>query len=221
MWSLYFDMERGASDNVFTRIANYDFTNVRVRSIIRPTSKLSINTSFVTKDNTNPSVNIDGKDFGVDVNSRIFNGSVDWTPNSKFYLSSGYNYTHLVSQAEVVFFLPSSVRATGLSRYFMKDSFAFINTFVELHPRARLYAGYRIHKDPGQEDREGFPTVLIGSYPYQFQSPEVRLQFKITDRLDWIAGYQYYDFKERFVNNQFYQAHLPYTSLRFYFGRRE
>lgn len=221
IWSLYFDMERGASDNVFTRIANYDFTNFRVRSILRPKNNLSVNLSFVTKDNTNPSVNIDGKDFGVDVNSRIFNGSVDWTPNSKFYLSSGYNYTHLVSQAEVVFFLPSSVRATGVSRYFMKDNFAFINTFVELHPRARLYAGYRIHKDPGQEDREGFPTVLIGSYPYQFQSPEVRLQFKLTNRLDWIAGYQYYDFKERFVNNQFYQAHLPYTSLRFYFGRRE
>ena len=221
MWSLYFDMERGGTDNVFTRIANYDYTNFRVRSIIRPTSKLAINASVVTKDNTNPSVNIDGKDFGVDVNSRIFNGSVDWTPNTKFYLSGGYNYTHLVSQAEVVFFLPSSVRATGVSRYFMKDNFAFINTYVELHPRARLYGGYRIHKDPGQEDREGFPTVLIGSYPYQFQSPEVRLQFKITERVDWIAGYQYYDFKERFVNNQFYQAHLPYTSLRFYFGRRE
>lgn len=220
-WSLYFDMERGSSDNVFTRIANYDFTNLRLRSIIRPSSKLSINASFVSRDNTNPSVNIDGKDFGVDVNSRIFTGTVDWTPNQKFYLSSGYNYTHLVSQAEVVFFLPSSVRATGLSRYFMKDNFAFINTYVEMHPRARLYAGYRFHKDPGQEDRVGFPTVLIGSYPYQFQSPEVRLQFKLRSRMDWIAGYQYYDFKEKFVNNQFYQAHLPYTSLRFYFGRRE
>ncbi len=221
MWSLYFDMERGASDNVFTRVANYDFTNFRVRSIIRPSSKLSINASFVTKDNTNPSVNIDGKDFGVDVNSRIFNGSFDWTPNSKFYLSSGYNYTHIVSQAEIVFFLAGGARTTGLSRYFMKDNFAFITTYIEMHPRARLYAGYRIHKDPGQQDREGFPTVLIGSYPYQFQSPEVRLQIKLHSRLDWIAGYQYFDFKERFINNQFYQAHLPYTSLRFYFGRRE
>ena len=60
---------------------------------------------------------------------------------------------------------------------------------------------------------------MITSYPVQFQSPEFRLAVKLHDRLDWNVGYQYFDFKEKFVNQQFYQAHLPYTSLKFYFNR--
>jgi hypothetical protein len=48
--------------------------------------------------------------------------------------------------------------------------------------------------------------------------------------VDWVVGYQYFDYKDRFAlsqfspefgNNQFYQAHLPYTSLKIYFGRPE
>lgn len=221
IWSVYFDMEHGQSDNVFTRTANYDFTNFRVRSILRPSKTLAINASLVTKDNTNPSIGIDGQNFGADINTRIFTGSADWTPSGKFTLSSGYTHTHVTSEAEVIFFLTGSVKTSGISRYFMKDNFAFITAYCQLHPRVHLYGGYRIHKDPGQEDRLPATNVLISSYPYQFQSPEMRISVKLNNRMDWIAGYQYFDFKEKFINNQFYQAHLPYTSIRFYFGRHE
>jgi hypothetical protein len=108
IWTTYFDFERGAADNVFTRIANYDYTSVRVRSILKPTSTLSINASVVTKDNTNPSLtdSITLQDFGADVNSRIYSGSVDWSPNAKFSLDGGYTHTHLTSDAVIVFFAP-------------------------------------------------------------------------------------------------------------------
>src|SRR5262249_8699163 len=43
IWSLYFDLERGSADNVFTRVDNYDVTNVRVRSILRPNKTLAFN----------------------------------------------------------------------------------------------------------------------------------------------------------------------------------
>jgi hypothetical protein len=223
VWSIYFDMEHGETDNVFTRIAGYDYTNFRVRSILRPTRQIAINTSLVTKDNTNPTVAIDGRNFGADVNVRNFTTSFDWTPNNRFFVNTGYTYQHLTSQAEVIYFLASSQKVNGISRYFLKDNFAFVTAFYEVHPRLRLYGGYRFHRDPGQEDRLSSPTtgLLIASYPYQFTSPEVKLSMKLHERLDWIVGYQYFDFKEKFVNNQFYQAHLPYTSLRFYFGRRE
>lgn len=226
MWTTYFDFEKGATDNVFTRVDNYDFTNVRVRSIFRPNPRLAINMSLVSKDNTNPSLTdtITQQDFGVDVNSRMYTASVDWWPNAKFSLDTGYTHTHLTSDAVIVFFAPppggtASVRTTGLSRYFVRDDFAYINTSVQLHPRASLYAGYRIHRDRGQGDRVSSPSVLIGSYPMQFSSPEFRLAVRLHDRVDWNVGYQYFDFKEKFINRQFYQAHLPYTSLRIYFGR--
>jgi hypothetical protein len=220
MWSIYFDYERGESDNVFTRVDNYDFTNVRVRSIFRPTRTLAINASVVTKDNNNPTLteNVPRQNFGADINSRIYTSSVDWSPNEKFSLSSGYTRTHITSDAAIIFFA-NGVRAEGLSRYFLRDNFAFLNMYVQPHSRLSLYGGYRIHHDRGQGERASSPTVLIGSYPQQFQSPEFRVAVKLHDRVDWNAGYQYFDFQEKFPNLQRYQAHLPYTSLRIYFNR--
>src|SRR6185369_17146528 len=147
VWSLYFDMEHGETDNVFTRTASYDYTNFRLRSILRPTKTIAINTSLVTKDNTNPTVAIDGRDFGADVNVRNFTTSFDWAPNNRFFFNSGYTYQHVTSEAQVIYFLASSVKVNGISRYFLKDSFAFFTAFYEVHPRLRLYGGYRFHRD--------------------------------------------------------------------------
>ncbi|HXG94559.1 MAG TPA: hypothetical protein VNN73_19615 [Blastocatellia bacterium] len=222
-WSLYFDAEHGEADNVFTRVDNYEFTNLRIRSILRPNRNLAINASLVTKDNSNPAAlsNFVLDPFGVNIDSRIFTSSVDWTPSGKFYLSGGYTHSRMTSDVGIIFFL-AGVKTTGRSQYFFRDNFAFVSAFIELHPRVRLYGAYRIHYDDGQGDRVSTsPTLLITSYPVQSYSPEARVSVKVHQRVDWIAGWQYFDFKERFGNRQFYQAHLPYTSLRFYFGRRE
>jgi hypothetical protein len=222
IWSLYFDLERGGSDNVFTRVANYDFTNVRVRSILRPTKNLTINASLTTRNNNNPSVTEDTppRNFGADIKTRVFSASADWTPSEKLSLGGGYTYAHVVSEATIVFF-NAGIRTDGVSRYFSKDNFAFLTAYWQIFPRLGFYGGYRIHNDPGQGDRLPTPTVLIGSFPYQFQSPEAKFVVKLSNRVDWIAGYQYWDYQESFPNLQRYEAHLPYTSLRFYFGRRQ
>ena len=54
-WTLYFDAEHGTADNVFTRIGNYDYTNVRVKSRYAPNRKVNFNLAVITKDNSNPS----------------------------------------------------------------------------------------------------------------------------------------------------------------------
>jgi len=94
--------------------------------------------------------------------------------------------------------------------------------------RATLYISYRINKDTGQGTRVSTPTAnpgfLVTSYPMNFQSPEGRLAIKINRRLDWNIGYQYYNYNESALvgpRPQNYHAHLPYTSLRIYFGRKE
>jgi hypothetical protein len=220
IWSVYFDLEKGSSDNVFTRTASYDFTNVRVRSILRPTRTLAINASLVTKDNSNPAITEDFRNFGADIKTRFFTTSVDWTPSERYSLSGGYTHSHLTSEAQIIFFL-NSVRTEGQSRYFLRDNFAFLTTYLQLHPRVHFYGGYRIHHDSGQGDRVPTPTILIGSYPQQFQSPEGKVAVKLHDRVDWIAGYQGFFYQEKFPNLQRYRAHLPYTSLKLYFGRSE
>jgi hypothetical protein len=229
-WTIYFDAEHGTADNVFSRIGNYDYTNIRAKSRYAPSKKVSFHLAVITKNNSNPSeiAGVSLQDFGVDVKSRVFTSSVDWIPTSKVSFSTGYNYNWVNSDAVVDYFFNSVRHPLGHSLYFMRNNFFFVDTTAQLFPRVTLYASYRINKDNGQGNRladpTGTPGILISSYPMNFQSPEARLAIKINRRLDWNLGYQYYDYHESSIvgpRPQNYHAHLPYTSLRFYFGRRE
>lgn len=229
-WTIYFDAERGTADNVFTRIGNYNYTNIRAKSRYAPSKKLSFHLAVITKNNANPSeiAGVSLQEFGVNVKSRIFTSSVDWAPTSDVSFSTGYNYHWVNNDAVLEYFFDSVRHFLGRSQYFTRNNFFFIDSVARLHPRVTLYGAYRINKDAGQGNRladpTGTPGTLIASYPMSFQSPEARLAIKINKRLDWNLGYQYYNYNESVLvgpRPQNYHAHLPYTSLRFYFGRRE
>ena len=220
IWSLYMDLERGSADNVFTRVDNYKFTNVRVRSILRPNRTLSFNASLITKDNNNPAITESSRNFGVNIKSRVFISSFDWSPNERLGLNGGYTRTNVTSDADIILFL-ANVQTFGQSQYFMRDNFVFMTGYVRLFPRATLYGGYRLHNDPGQGSRFSTASSLIGSFPYEMQSPEAKLVLRLHKNVDWIGGYQYFGYEVPIPNTstQFYHAHLPYTSLRICFGR--
>jgi hypothetical protein len=229
-WTIYFDAEHGTADNVFSRIGNYDYTNIRAKSRYRPNRKLSFNLALITKDNSNPSeiAGVSLEDFGVNVKSRVFTSSVDWVPNSRLSISTGYNHHWINSDAVVEYFFNSVQHPLGHSLYFMRNHFFYVDAVAQLMPRVTLYGSYRVNKDNGQGSRTpdptGTPGTLIASYPMSFQSPEARLAIRLFKRLDWNVGYQYYNYNESELvgpRPQNYHAHLPYTSLRVYFGRRE
>ena len=229
-WNIYFDAERGTADNFFTRIGNYDYTNIRAKSRYTPSKNLSFSLAFISKNNANPSeiAGVSLQDFGVTTKSRIFTSAIDWSPNSKVSLSTGYNYSWANSDAVVDYFYNSIRHPLGHSLYFMRNNFFYFDATARLAPRVTLFAAYRVNQDNGQGNRladpTGTPGTLINSYPMNFQSPEARLAIKINRRLDWNVGYQYYNYNESALvgpRPQNYHAHLPYTSLRFYFGRRE
>jgi hypothetical protein len=228
--TFYFDAEHGTADNVFTRIGNYNYTNIRGKARYAPNKKLTFNLAVITRDNANPSeiAGVSLQDFGVSIKSRIFTSSVDWTPSSRFSVNTGYNYNWINSNAVINYFFNGINHPTGNSLYYVRNNFFFIDTTTFLVPRVTLYASYRINKDNGQGTRVadplGTPGTLVSSYPMSYQSPEGRLAIRINRRLDWNFGYQYYNYNESTLvgpRPQNYHAHLPYTSLRLYFGRRE
>ena len=112
--------------------------------------------------------------------------------------------------------------------------FAYVNASAQINRYIGVFGAYRFHDDAAAGDREPIPgQTFISSYPYRYQSPEVKVSVRLADWVDWNVGYQYYKFEERFrepvvvgpapvepASRQDYSAHLPYTSLRFYFGRR-
>jgi hypothetical protein len=229
-WSIYFDAERGSADNVFTRIGNYDYTNIRAKSRYSPSKNLNFSLAVITRNNSNPSeiAGVSLQDFGVETKSRLFTAAVDWAPTSRFSFSTGYNYNWANSDAIVDYFYNSIRHPLGHSLYFMRNNFFYFDATAQLAPRVSLFAAYRLNRDGGQGNRvadpTGTPGTLINSYPMNFQSPEARLAIKINRRLDWNLGYQYYNYNESAVvgpRPQNYHAHLPYTSLRLYFGRKE
>jgi len=229
-WTIYFDAEHGTADNVFTRIGNYNYTNIRAKSRYKPTSRVAFNLAVITKDNSNPSeiAGVSLEDFGVSVKSRLFSSSLDWTMSPRYSFSVGYNYHWINSKAIVDYFFNSVQHPLGNSLYFVRNNYFFVESVARLTPRVTLFSGYRINKDNGQgtrvADPTGKPGTLIASYPMSFQSPEARLAIKLNQRLDWNVGYQYYNYNESPIvgpRPQNYHAHLPYTSLRLYFGRRE
>jgi len=229
-WTIYFDAEHGTADNVFSRIGNYNYTNVRAKSRYKAGSRVAFNVAVITKDNSNPSeiAGVSIEDFGVNIKSRIFTSSVDWNTTSRFSISTGYNYHWINSKAIVDYFFNGVQHPLGNSLYIVRNNFFYVESVARIAPRATLFTAYRINKDNGQGNRiadpTGRPGTLIASYPMSYQSPEARLAIKLHDRMDWNVGYQYYNYNESTIvgpRPQNYHAHLPYTSLRFYFGRKE
>jgi hypothetical protein len=256
-WSIFADFERGTADNVFTRLANNDFVNFRVRSVAN-IKRFTANVSFITKDNDSPgrSTAFTGTtpfpaiDTTFNAKTRIFSSSLDWTPRSDLSLSGGYTYTHMTSKGDIIVpvgqpYFPTTRFLQGVSEFYARDSYFFFDVTARPMKRVSLYAAYRVDTDDGQGDRMiTRPQDIITSYPMTFHTPEVRLAFKINDHIDWNVGYQYYSYKETPYFNPFaavpypvpaggtpypffqifqaqnYTAHMPYTSLRIYWGRR-
>jgi len=229
-WTMFLDAEKGTADNVFTRIGNYDYTNIRFKTRYVPSKDLSLDFGFISRDNANPSeiAGVSLNDFGVSSKSRVFTSAIDWTVNPRFSINTGYNYNWLNSNAVVNYFFDNIQHPEGRSLYYVRNHFFFIDTTAILFPRVSLFASYRINKDTGQgsrpDDPRGTPGFLVSSYPNSFQSPETRLAIRLHRRLDWNVGYQYYNYNESAIvgpRPQNYHAHLPYTSLRIYIGRKE
>lgn len=239
-WVMFWDVEKGDADNVFTRIENYKFTNFRFRTRVT-FDKAAVSLSAISKDNTNPaqSDTIPPIGFGPNVKSRIFSGTIDWNPIPQLSFNTGYTYTHQTSKTPIYIFRtfpPSttSVRTLGRSEYYVRDNYAYVDAVLTPFRRVSIYASYRVSRDKGQGDiplTDPYPILignsstalltpenLIFSYPMKLQSPEVRAVFRLNNNVDWNIGYQYFNYKERFQSVQDYKAHLPYTSLTIYFG---
>ncbi len=241
-WSVFVDLERGESDNVFTRLANNDFFSFRVRSVAN-IKQFSLNLSAITKDNDNPGTSEPITSSGgfpatetiARSKIRIISGSLDWTPVSDLTLSAGYNYNFQNSTADIIVPVGTPIFTStrfllGSSEYYVRDSFFFFDVSARPIKRVSIFASYRIDDDRGQGSRLiTRPQDIITSYPMRSHMPEVRLAIRLTRNIDWNLGYQYYSYSETpqtspFANPavlfpaQNYTAHMPYTSLRFYFG---
>jgi hypothetical protein len=96
----------------------------------------------------------------------------------------------------------------------------------DIHRRADLYVGYTITKDTGDGRAAAVPAGVtdpiaalldsVQTFPLTYQSPMARLSIRISPKLRWNAGWQFYGYSELFHllgYDQNFHAHTGYTSV--------
>ncbi|MBZ5579984.1 MAG: hypothetical protein LAP40_25785 [Acidobacteriia bacterium] len=164
--------------------------------------------------------------------SRNYTADASWSPKGWFSLDASYMKLHLDTASGLVFF--ASVPNPQLQRtpafYLSNIHAANLGVRFGLRKRADLYLGYSITRDTGDGRAAAVAagvttpvqTLLssVETFPLSFQSPLARFSVKISTKIRWNAGYQFYRYREDFgllSLLQNYRAHTGYTSLSWSF----
>jgi len=161
--------------------------------------------------------------------SRNYTANASWAPNARFSLDASYMKLHLDTVSGLAFF--AGINALqfyqGLSQLYVSNIHAGnLGAHFAIARRVDLYAGYSITKDTGDGRDSPVPSGTTGSaqalfgsvetFPLSYQSPLARLSIRITPKVRWNAGWQFYNYHEEFgllVRFQNYHANTGYTSV--------
>ncbi|MGA3200973.1 MAG: hypothetical protein ABSF12_00610 [Bryobacteraceae bacterium] len=157
---------------------------------------------------------------------RTYGADGSWVWNSSFSIDASYTKLHLNTLGGIDYF-SGGVDVSGESSYYVSNIHsATLGARFTLLKRADFFVGYSHVQDVGDgratPDGAGLYSALPAfeaaqTFPLRYLSPSVRLSIRITPKLRWNAGYQYYGYREQFSSAQDYQANTGFTSLAFSF----
>ena len=217
------DGEIGRNTEPLTPIADGRYHTVGGRIDYR-TKKLQLSGQY--REAYNHNVVSDFSLFGS--HSRTYSASASWAPMSRLTLDASYVKLHLDTESFLAFFAPTGTLVTqDPSLYRSNIHSVNFGSRIDLGRRADLYLGYSIVKDLGDgrstqilPGAAGDPVqALLSSvqtFPLSYQSPLARLSIRISAKVRWNAGWQYYNYGEKFEILSYYQnfhAHTGYTSV--------
>jgi len=124
-------------------------------------------------------------------------------------------------------FFAAGNQVNGLNSIYVSN--AHVGNFgarVAIKKLADLYVGYTITKDTGDGRGTAIPVgttdpaalllLPAQTFPLSFQSPLARLSVRLSPKMRWNAGWQFYNYHEKFqigVASQNYHANTGYTSV--------
>lgn len=153
--------------------------------------------------------------------TRIYSGSVSWTPRSWFALDATYSKSHVDTLGGIAFFAQAQLFQNQVSYYISNIQSGTLTARLTLK-RADLYLGYSHVQDTGDGRPASIVTVVgpnlaafqtAQTFPLRFESPLARLSFRISERILWNLGYQYFGYLESFSAAENYRANTGYTSI--------
>jgi hypothetical protein len=201
---------------------NYHTLNGRVQYRTR---KLQLAAQYRQIYNENAPLNL----LSYSSRSRTTSASASWAARDWFSLDASYTKLHLDTVGALQFFAGASFSQlqTGYSSIYVSNIHAAnLGVRFSRWKRADLFVGYTITKDTGDGRASQVPAGVTDpvqaqldafqTFPLTFQSPMARLSVRISPKIRWNAGYQYYGYNEQFQLFSYYEnyhAHTGFTSL--------
>ena len=160
--------------------------------------------------------------------ARTYAVNTSWTPLRWLSFQADYSKLHLDTLSGLSFFDSGNLLTGQESLYISNLHTGNLGVQFTLGKRVNFYAGYSHVQDAGdgrsQATGSGFgPNIpqfqIAQTFPMRFQSPLARLSVKLTNRVRWNVGYQYYGYHEEFFTgqsflpDQAYRAQTGYTSV--------
>ncbi len=154
--------------------------------------------------------------------ARTYAANAAWSPRDWFTVDMGYSKLHLNTAGGIFYFANGQPISGEDSVYFSNIHTANVGARFGLRKYADLYVGYSHVQDTG--DGRGNPlgkpvaTSLPAlqaaqTFPMLYLSPMARLSVRISERVRWNIGYQYYGFREDFYTGQGFRSNTGYSSI--------
>jgi hypothetical protein len=161
--------------------------------------------------------------------SRQYSVTGSWVPKNWFSIDASYTKLHLDTRGGLAFFAGTGINPTlqtGISFFTNNIHVGTLGMHFVVQRRADVYLGYTIDKDTGDGRSTQVPanvtnpvTALLDSvqtFPLSYQSPFARVSIKLTPKVRWNAGFQFYNYNEEFHLfgfNQNFHAPTGFTSV--------
>jgi len=224
-FTINLDGEVGRASNPLTPITDRDYHSINGRAEYR-LKKLQFSVAYRERYNLNAPFSFTS----FSSHSRNYSANASWAPNNWFAVDASYNRLHLDTLSSLAFFAGAGFRTqlqTAYSSLYLSNIHAAnLGAHFGIRKRADLFTGYSITKDTGDGRATASPSgttdpiqALLSSvqtFPLTYQSPLARLSIRISPKVRWNAGWQYYGYHEDFGllgYRQNYRAHTGYTSV--------
>jgi hypothetical protein len=223
-FSINLSGEIGRANNPLTPISEKNYHAIDGRADYR-TRQLQLSTAYHQVYNINGSGPLSFVSFSS--HSRQYSANASWAPKDRFSIDASYNRLHLNTLSGLAFFAGTGLRpqlqTTYSSLYESNIHAGTLAAHIAILKRADLFVGYSIVKDtglshPAATTTDPAQTLLnaVQAFPLTYQSPMARLSVRITPKVRWNAGWQYYGYTEdaHFFNvDQNFRANVAFTSV--------
>jgi hypothetical protein len=218
------DGEIGRTTQPLTPIADARYHTVGGRVEYRA-KKVHLSTGYREQYNNNVQ-----QEFSLfSSHSRTYSANASWSPRGWLSLDASYVKLHLDTQSFLAFFAGVTrpqLQVNDPSLYLSNIHSANLGARIGLGRRADLYMGYSIVKDVGDGRAQAVQPATadpvkallssVQTFPLTYQSPLARFSVRISPKVRWNAGWQFYGYGEKFELLGYYQnfhAQTGFTSL--------